>query len=55
MNQFVESLRRLYLRNSIDEQKVNKLLEDNKITEAEKDWILAEENDVEKSEVEENE
>ena len=40
MNQFVESLKRLYNDNKIDEQKVIELFENNKITENEKAYIL---------------
>lgn len=41
MNQFVESLKRLYKRGLINEEKVIILLKDNKITENEKDYILS--------------
>lgn len=40
MNQFVESLRRLYIRDLINEQKVIELFNNKKITESEKDYIL---------------
>ena len=40
MNQFVESLKRLYERNQINEQKVMELLKNKKITENEKEYIL---------------
>ena len=40
MNQFVESLKRLFERNLISEQKVIELLKNNKITENEKEYIL---------------
>lgn len=40
MRQFVESLKRLYTRNLINEQKVIELFNDKKITENEKDYIL---------------
>lgn len=40
MNQFVESLKRLYERNQINEQKVIELFKDKKITESEKVYIL---------------
>ena len=40
MNQFVESLKRLYERNLINEQKVIELFKSNKITESEKEYIL---------------
>ena len=40
MNQFVESLKRLYKRNQISEQKVIELCKNNKITESEKEYIL---------------
>ena len=40
MNQFVESLKRLYERNLINEQKVIELFENNKVTESEKEYIL---------------
>ena len=40
MNQFVESLKRLFERNLINEQKVVELFNNNKITESEKEYIL---------------
>ena len=40
MNQFVESLKRLYERNQIDNQKVIELFKNKKITEDEKIYIL---------------
>lgn len=40
MNQFVESLKRLFERNLINEQKVIELCKNNKITESEKEYIL---------------
>lgn len=40
MNQFVESLKRLYERKQINEQKVMELLKNKKITESEKEYIL---------------
>lgn len=40
MNQFVESLKRLFERNLISEQKVIELFKNNKITENEKAYIL---------------
>ena len=40
MNQFVESLKRLYERNLIEEKKVIELFKDNKITQIEKGYIL---------------
>lgn len=40
MNQFVESLKRLFKRNLINEQKVIELCKNNKITESEKEYIL---------------
>ena len=40
MRQFVESLKRLYVRNLIQEQKINELFDDKKITEDEKGYIL---------------
>ena len=40
MNQFIESLKRLYKRNLIDEEKVIELFNNNKITESEKEYIL---------------
>ena len=40
MSQFVESLKRLYNSHMIDEEKVIKLFNDNKITEQEKEYIL---------------
>ena len=40
MNQFVESLKRLYESNKINEQKVIELFKNNKITENEKEYIL---------------
>ena len=41
MNQFIESLKRLYERNQINEQKVIELYKNNKITESEKAYILS--------------
>lgn len=41
MNQFVESLRRLYLDDKIKEERIIKLFEDGKITVEEKLYILA--------------
>ena len=40
MNQFVESLKRLYEGKKIDEKKVIELCNNNKITEQEKSYIL---------------
>ena len=40
MNQFIESLRRLYQDNKINEERINKLFEDGKITVEEKLYIL---------------
>lgn len=40
MNQFVESLKRLFERNLINEKKVIELFKNNKITENEKKYIL---------------
>ena len=40
MSQFVESLKRLYNSHMIDEEKVIKLFNDNKIAEQEKEYIL---------------
>ena len=40
MNQFIESLKRLYIRNLINEQKIIELCENKKITKSEKDYIL---------------
>ena len=40
MRQIIESLKRLYQSNSIDDQKVIELLKDKKITENEKEYIL---------------
>lgn len=40
MNQFVESLKRLYERKQINEQKVIELYKNKKITESEKIYIL---------------
>lgn len=40
MNQFVESLKRLYKDNKIEENKVIELYKNNKITESEKIYIL---------------
>lgn len=41
MNQFIESLRRLYQDGKLQEERVNKLFEDGKITVEEKLYILA--------------
>lgn len=41
MNQFVESLKRLYERNLINEQRVTMLFKDGKITQDEKEYILS--------------
>lgn len=40
MNQFVESLKRLYKNSLINEQKVVELFKNGKITESEKEYIL---------------
>lgn len=40
MNQFIESLKRLYQSNKINEQKVIELFNNKKITESEKECIL---------------
>ena len=40
MNQFVESMRRLYINGKIDKQKIDMLYRDGKITEEEKTYIL---------------
>lgn len=40
MNQFIESLKRLYQSNKINEQKVIELFNNKKITESEKEYIL---------------
>jgi hypothetical protein len=41
MNQFVESMKRLYQNERINEQKVIELFKNGKITEKEKEYILA--------------
>lgn len=41
MNQFIESLRRLYVDGKLQEERVNKLFEESKITIEEKLYILA--------------
>lgn len=41
MNQFVESLKRLFERNLINDQKVIELFNNKKITESEKEYILS--------------
>lgn len=41
MNQFVESMKRLYQNERINEQKVIELFKSGKITEKEKEYILA--------------
>jgi hypothetical protein len=41
VNQFVESLKRLYANCKIDEKKVMELYKNNKITENEKGYILS--------------
>ena len=41
MNQFIESLKRLYVNYKIDEEKVMELYKNNKITENEKSYILS--------------
>ena len=40
MNQFIESLKRLYQSNKINRQKVIELFNNKKITESEKEYIL---------------
>lgn len=40
MKQFIESLKRLYQSNKINEQKVIELFNDKKITESQKEYIL---------------
>ena len=40
MNQFVESLKRLYQNKKIDEKKIEELRKNNKITDIEKKYIL---------------
>lgn len=40
MNQFVESLKRLYNAKMVDEKKINELYKNGKITEKEKNYIL---------------
>ena len=45
MNQFVESLCRLYKDNRIDDQKLNELLIHKKITQQEYDLIISVKND----------
>lgn len=40
MNQFVESVKRLYTDGKVDENKVNELCNNKKITEQEKQYIL---------------
>jgi hypothetical protein len=41
MNQFVESIKRLYDSGKVNEQKVIELFESGKISEEERDYILA--------------
>ena len=41
MNQFVDSLRRLYADNRIDKDKLNELLTKKKITQQEYDYIIS--------------
>ena len=41
MNQFVESMRRLYQTGKVDEKKIMMLFNDGKITQEEKSYILA--------------
>jgi hypothetical protein len=41
MNQFVESLTRLYMKNKIDETKLTELLAINKINQQEYDYVVA--------------
>lgn len=41
MNQFVESIKRLYDSGKVNEQKVVELFESGKISEEERDYILA--------------
>lgn len=41
MNQFVESLRRLYQNDKVNKERITKLFEDGKITVEEKLYILA--------------
>lgn len=41
MNQFVESMKRLYDNNKVNEQKIIELFKNGKITEEEKLYILA--------------
>ena len=40
MNQFVESMKRLYANGKVSEEKIMMLCKDNKITEDEKNYIL---------------
>ena len=46
MNQFVESLCRLYKANKIDDKKLAELLSSKKINKQEYDYIVADENDT---------
>lgn len=41
VNQFIESLRRLYIDGKVSEEKINQLFNDGKITVEEKLYILA--------------
>lgn len=41
MNQFIESLRRLYVVNKIDDKKLNELLVNKKINKQEYDYIIS--------------
>lgn len=45
MNQFVESLWRLYKFNKIDDKKLNELLSSKKITKQEYDYIISAKNE----------
>lgn len=46
MNQFVESLRRLYKMEKINREKLNELLSNEKITQQEYDYIVSAENAI---------
>ena len=46
MNQFIESLCRLYKFNKIDDKKLNELLSSKKITKQEYDYVISAKNDT---------
>lgn len=46
MNQFIESLRRLYKMEKIHKEKLDELLSNKKITQQEYDYIVAADNDI---------